>query len=137
MFVMSMTFMDGLLEWRNPGYDVPSGPIVLFANDSKGASSVRRVSVILCGCQNNGLCVVVGSRLENVKFNKDGHFKQLCDCPEFYGGELCEIEMRGCDYHVCPDSNICQPEATEPSGYICTGCADGFLLVDSKCVGKN
>ena len=136
-FAMAMTFMDGWLEWRNPGYSVPSGPIILFANDSKGASSTRRISIVLCGCQNNGTCIKVDDEAENIRFNKNGHFKQLCDCPEFYGGDSCEIEMRGCDYSVCPDSNVCEANATEPSGYICTGCGDGFVIVDSKCVGKD
>ena len=44
--------------------------------------------------------------------------------------------MRGCNYSVCPDSNVCEPDATEPSGYVCTGCQDGFMIVDTKCIGK-
>lgn len=44
--------------------------------------------------------------------------------------------MRGCAYSVCPDSNVCEADATEPSGYVCTGCQDGLMIVDSKCIGK-
>lgn len=132
---MLMTFMDGILEWANPGYDVPSEPIILFANDTKGASSMRRISIVLCGCQNSGSCVEADSDVENIQFDKNGHFKQICDCPDYYGGDSCEIDMRGCDYHVCPDSNVCQPNATEPSGYICTGCGDGYRVMESKCIG--
>lgn len=135
-FTMSMTFMDGTLRWNNPGFNVPSSPIVLFANDSKGASSIRRISVVLCGCQNSGSCVQADRKVENIRFDENGHFKQLCRCPQFYGGDSCEIVMKGCDYSVCPDSNVCEPNATEPSGYVCTGCTDGFVIVDTKCIGK-
>ena len=134
---MAMTFMDGWLHWRDPGYNVPSGPIMLFANDSKGAASTTRISIVLCGCQNGGSCVEVNDRVEDIPFDENGHYKQLCECPEFFGGDSCEVELRGCNYSVCPDSNICQPNASEPSGYICTGCSDGYTKVDSKCIGKN
>lgn len=131
-----MTDMDGILQWNNPGYSVPSGPIMLFANDTKGASSARKISVILCGCQNNGTCVEVNHKTDTIQFNEGGHFKQLCDCPEYYGGDSCEIEMRGCNYSVCPDSSVCEPNATEPSGYVCSTCKEGFVVMDSKCNGK-
>ena len=74
--------------------------------------------------------------MENIRFDENGHFKQLCRCPQFYGGDSCEIEMRGCAYSVCPDSNVCEADATESSGYVCTGCQDGLMIVDSKCIGK-
>lgn len=133
---MSMTFMDGMLWWNRPGLSVPSSPIMLFANDSKGASSTRRVSIVLCGCINGGTCIQADRKVENIRFDENGHFKQLCSCPQFYGGDSCEIEMRGCDYSVCPDSNVCEANAAEPSGYVCTGCQDGFMIVDTKCIGK-
>ena len=128
--------MDSRLQWRNPGYDVPAGPIILFANDTKGASSMRRISIILCGCQNNGTCIEASQDMQNIQFDTNGHYKQICDCPEYFGGDSCEIEMRGCDYHVCPDANVCQPNATEPSGYICTGCGEGYHIMDAKCIGR-
>ena len=91
---------------------------------------------MLCGCINGGICVQADRKVENIRFDENGHFKQLCSCPQFYGGDSCEIEMRGCDYSVCPDSNVCEADAAEPSGYVCTGCQDGFMIVDSKCIGK-
>ena len=135
-FVRSMSGSSGTLTWLNPGYSLPSSPIQLFTNDSKGASSTRRISVILCACDNGGTCLPAG---DNPPLNENGHYKQTCDCLEYFGGSSCEIEMRGCNFSTCPDYAECVENSMIPRGYECFGCDRGYFtlpgLPTSTCVG--
>lgn len=116
------------------GYELPSGNISLYAEDSYGASSTRRISIILCGCANSGTCVQVNTR-EVLELNEHGHLKEVCLCPEHYGGDSCEINLRGCTDNACPDYSECVENSSLPSGYYCSGCAIGYIFQDYKCTG--
>ena len=124
------------LSWSDPGFTLPTGPIQLFANDTKGASSTRRISIILCACDNGGTCI---DAPDSPPYDTNGHYKQLCSCPQFFGGDSCEIEMRGCNYNVCPDYAVCVEDNTVSEGYTCSECSVGYeLLVGmEKCIGKH
>lgn len=90
---------------------------------------------------NNGNCSDV---TDNTQLNAQGHHKQLCDCPLYYGGESCEIVMKGCGFNVCPDYAACEDDSSVDSGYTCSNCSAGYQLMtdidatimDNKCVGK-
>ena len=116
------------------GYELPSGNITLYAEDSNGVSSTRRISIILCACDNNGTCVEVNTN-EILELNEHGHLKEVCLCPEHYGGDSCEINLRGCSDNACPDYSVCIENSTLPSGYYCSGCAMGYIFQDNKCTG--
>lgn len=128
-------FGYGIIVGRYSKYVLPSGEITLYAEDVHGASSVRRISFVLCACDNGGTCVEVYTN-ETIEFNEHGHFKEICLCPEYYGGESCEIDLRGCRNNACPYRSICVDNSSLPSGYYCSGCATGYVFYDNKCIGK-
>ena len=107
----------------------------MYAEDIRGAASLRQISVVLCACANGGTCVQVYAN-ETIEFNEHGHFKEQCLCPEHYGGDSCEIEMRGCRYNICPNNSVCVDDTQQPSGYQCSACAVGYSFHNRKCVGK-
>ena len=116
------------------GYQLPPGNITLYTEDSHGASSIRRISIILCACANGGTCVQVNTR-EVLELNEHGHLKEVCLCPEYYGGDSCEINLRGCSNNSCPDYSECVENSSLPSGYYCSGCTMGYIFQDNKCTG--
>ena len=125
------------LTWASPGYDVPSEEIRIFASDKSGAFTSRRISIVLCGCMNNGNC----SDLANTDlFNAQGHHKLMCLCPLFFGGDSCEIDMRGCGFDVCPDYAVCMNDSSVASGYTCSNCSEGYQVIavgdENKCSGN-
>ena len=124
----------GYIHGSYSGYDLPSENITLYAEDSHGASSARRISVILCACANGGTCVEANT-YETLELNEHGHFKEVCQCPEHFGGDSCEINMRGCSDNSCPDYSLCINNSSLPSGYYCSGCAMGYIFHDDKCIG--
>ena len=140
-----MTFTIGItgstgnlnLVWPSPGYNIPSKEIRIVTTDSNGASASRRISIILCGCMNGGNCA---SLIDDLPFNSNGHHKQLCTCPQFYGGESCEIEMRGCAFNVCPDYAKCVDDNDSDAGNTCSNCTKGYNIItdgdENKCIGK-
>lgn len=125
----------GYIHGTYSGYMLPSGNITLYAEDIHGASSAWRISIVLCACVNGGTCVQVYTN-ETIEFNEHGHFKEACLCPEYYGGESCEIDMRGCSNNVCPNHSVCVNDNRQPSGYRCSGCATGYIIHNNKCIGK-
>ena len=138
---------DVLLEWNlssikgylilsDLGLNVPSRPIIIFSNDTHGASTIHQISIILCGCINNGTCIEVAN-IETATFDDNGHFKKFCNCPEFYGGDSCEIEMKGCNYSACPYFSTCVDNEHMPSGYECSECSTGYTFNNSKCTGNS
>ena len=124
----------GNISGQYLGYDLPSGNVTLYAEDIHGTSSARRISIILCACANGGTCVEVNTN-ETLELNEHGHFKEVCLCPEHYGGESCEIDMRGCSDNSCPEYSVCINNSSLPSGYYCSGCAVGYIFHDNKCTG--
>ena len=126
------------LTWASPGYDVPSEEIRLFAFDKTGDVTSRRISIVLCGCMNNGNCSdVVSTDI----FNAQGHHKLMCICPLFFGGDSCETDMRGCGFDVCPDYAVCMNDSSVASGYTCSNCSEGYEVIgvgdENKCSGKS
>lgn len=93
----------------------------------------------MCACENGGTCLEAG---ESPSLNENGHYKTLCDCPEFYGGVSCETEMRGCNFSMCPDYAQCVENDVLPEGYECIGCDVGYQsislpgLQSSTCIGE-
>ena len=125
----------GYVRGPYSGYNLPPGNITLYAEDIHGASSAQRISVVLCACANGGTCVTVYTN-ETIEFNKHGHFKEVCLCPEHYGGESCEIDMRGCSNNTCPNYSVCVNDNRQASGYHCSGCAVGYMYHNNKCIGN-
>ena len=108
----------------------------MYTEDIYGAASYRRISIVLCACANGGTCVQVYAN-ETIEFNEHGHYKETCLCPEYYGGESCEIEMRGCMFNSCPNTSVCVDDPQQDSGYLCSACAVGYRFYESKCIGKS
>lgn len=128
------------LLWSSPGYRLPSGEIRIVAVDKNNAITSRRISIILCACMNNGNC---SAATDSTLLNAQGHHKLLCDCPLYYGGDSCQIEMRGCGFNVCPDYANCENDSSVDSGYTCSNCSVGYEVMaisatdmENKCVGK-
>ena len=127
------------LTWPNPGYSLPSEEIRIVAIDKNDASTSRRISIVLCGCMSNGNC---SELIDTTLFNVQGHHKLLCNCPLFFGGDSCEIDMKGCGFDVCPDYAVCMNDSTVDSGYTCSNCSEGYEIIadpnlsENKCSGK-
>ena len=120
------------LIWDNPGNDLPSSAIQILVNDSMGAVTLRNISVILCACENNGTCINATSP----QYNSHGHYRQPCDCPESFSGDLCEIDDRNCSDTSCPESAMCVVNTSVAAGFTCSQCQDGYELADDgKCTG--
>ena len=74
--------------------------------------------------------------MSQAKFDENNYYKWPCNCSEFFGGNSCEIDMRGCgEFSACPDPAMCRNDSTLPSGYACDQCMDGFELSNTKCIG--
>lgn len=120
------------LVWTNPGSELPAYAIQVFANDSQGASIVRNISVILCACANNGMCI----NSTAPQYNSNGHNILPCLCPDFFSGDLCDVDTRGCSDTACPEFSVCMDNDSVPEGYTCTDCEEGYYLDDDgKCSG--
>ena len=121
-----------MLVWDSPGSELPQTAIQILANDSMGAVTIRDISIILCAC-NNGTCINTTTPL----FNANGHYRQECECPEFFTGDLCEIDDRRCTDASCPVTSLCVVNSSVPAGFTCSDCQDGYeLAYDEKCTGK-
>jgi hypothetical protein len=124
--------LTGSLVWNSPGSELPSSAIQILANDSIGAVTVRNISVILCACDNNSTCITTSPQ-----YNSHGHYLQECSCPEFFSGDLCEIDERGCSETSCPEFTLCEANSSVPAGFTCSACQEGYEIADDgKCEGK-
>ena len=127
---------DGLiawLVWASPGSELPSTAVQILVNDSLGAVTVRNVSVVLCACENNGTCI----NATMPQYNSNGHYRQGCDCPDYFSGDLCETDERSCSDTSCPEYSVCEVNSSVPAGFTCSSCHDGYELDDDgKCIGK-
>ena len=135
---MTMNGNTLVVMWSSPNITLPTSSLVLFANDSNGAPSIRSISIVLCACANGGSCIINEDNLGSAEFNHNNHYKWPCDCPEFFGGDSCEVDMKGCgEFSVCPDYSVCANNSMVPSGYTCNNCSEGYELVESggKCTG--
>ena len=125
------------VTWTLPGIDLPEHALQLFASDVNGGVTIRTISVILCACMDEGTCLRDDSIIAQLKMDSNNHYKWPCNCSDFYGGESCEIDRRGCGiYSTCPDPTMCRNDPIMPSGYACDQCSTGYELVDGKCLGK-
>ena len=100
---------------------------------------MRRVSIILCGCANNGSCMMSTSDISTLEVNQNGHYQWPCECSIFFGGDACEVDLRGCgDFNPCPDYSVCVNDSTVESGYVCDQCNTGFEVsgIGEKCTGR-
>ena len=123
------------LTWTNPGTELPSSAIQIFANDSLGATTLRNVSVILCACANNATCI---DNTFQQPQNGFGHQLLVCECPDFVEGDLCEEDKRACLNHSCSNDTVCAVNSSAPDGYTCTECQEGYFVDDSgKCSGMS
>ena len=121
------------LIWDSPSSELPLAAIQILANDSTGAVVVRNISVVLCACENEGTC----SNATTPQFNSDGHYRQECECPAYFSGDLCETDEQGCSETSCPESSMCVVNASVPAGFTCSNCQEGYELgEDGKCIGK-
>lgn len=128
------------MSWSSPGLSLPTQPLQLFSNDTEGGITLRSISVVLCSCANNGSCLRNNSNLELAEFDRNNHYKWQCSCMVFFGGDSCEVDMRGCgDFSVCPETTVCRNESSKTSGYICDDCMPGFQMIQTgeKCIGKS
>jgi len=124
--------------WTPMGVNLPSSPLEIFASDNKGGVTTRIVSLVLCACINGGSCLESGSDLGQLNFNSHRQYKLECTCPEFFGGESCEVDMRGCgQFSDCPETSVCTNDSSVPSGYVCGQCIPGYEIVEvgEKCTG--
>ena len=124
--------------WSPPaGVELPSERLTLVATDTRGASTAVDISVILCGCLSGGECVPVADP-GSLQYNANGHFKQECDCPDFFAGESCETDQRGCGFAECPAYAQCEDAPSLPAGYTCSNCSAGYSNLNTslnKCTG--
>ena len=128
------------VTWNPVGVNLPNSPLEIFASDSKGGVTTRIVSVVLCACINSGSCLMPGGDLGRLNFNSNRQYKWECTCPDFFGGDSCEVDMRGCgEFSDCPETSVCTNDSSVPSGYVCGQCMVGYEIVEvgGKCTGKN
>lgn len=125
------------VTWMNPVAPFPSSSLRLFANDSNGAPVIMSISVVLCQC-NDGNCSIETSTLETAEFNQDNYYQWPCECQDFFSGDSCEVDERGCGpFSVCPDYSVCMNDTSQDSGYVCAQCREGFnISMGEKCMGK-
>ena len=132
---LEWTAGDGsaLLVWDTPDSELPETAVRILANDSMGAATLHRVSIVLCACVNNGTCNNDSMPL----FDTNGHFLQECMCGELFSGELCENDERGCSDDSCPEFSVCVEDNSVDVGFNCSSCQEGYELGDDgKCTGK-
>ena len=123
------------LVWTPGDIELPPAAIQLFANDTNGTSTARNVSIILCACINNGTCMNLTD--VTLQYNSNRHYKLPCICEEFFDGDSCETDMRGCGSDPCPDYAVCEENDTVAVGYVCVECLEGYFLdAEDKCAGK-
>ena len=125
---------DGMavLVWDNPGSELPQTAIQILANDSLGAVTVRSISFILCAC-GNGDCI---NTTTTHLYDSNGHYRQECQCDEFFSGDLCEVDDRRCTNASCPESSLCVQNSSVAAGFTCSDCQEGYELADDgKCYG--
>ena len=52
-----------------------------------------------------------------------------------YDGELCQNDADGCEAISCLEGQACMDLPAPMAGAVCA-CPVGYLVIDSKCVGK-
>lgn len=126
------------VSWLTLTTPFPTSPLQLFANDSMGEITARNVSVVLCQC-NDGNCTMDMSTLDSVPFDSNRYYQWPCACPEFFGGDSCEVDQRGCGlFDDCPSYSVCMNDTDVDIGYVCQDCLSGFEISQDgrKCVGE-
>lgn len=148
MLVLKFQAVDGFsctrrgdaltVTWSDFTTPFPSSPLQLYANDSTGALTARNVSVVLCEC-NDGNCTMDMSTLDTAEFDHNRYYQWPCECPEFFSGDSCEVDERGCgDFSVCPAYSVCVNDRNQANGYMCQDCSDGYEVSSDgmRCIGK-
>ena len=124
-----------LVRWMNLTTPFPDTSLRIFANDSNGASAVRKVTMVLCQC-NSGSCVMENADL--FAFDENGYYQRPCLCPPFFGGDSCEVDERGCgEFSLCIGA-VCNNDSRQESGYVCGDCLPGYDQdrPGEKCTGE-
>ena len=125
--------------------------VTIIAIAERNVSSMFVPRVQLCGCINGGNCTEAGV------LNLEPPFVVLnCDCPAgiysynilcvlyslnhaipyvAYDGELCQNDADGCATISCLEGQLCMDLPAPMAGAVCA-CPDGYLVIDSKCIGK-
>ena len=75
-----------------------------------------------------------------LEFDSNQYYQWPCECPDFFSGDSCEFNERGCDQasDPCPPTSVCVNNASVPIGYVCAECQEGYSLTGTamKCMGK-
>ena len=77
--------------------------------------------MVLCGCRNEGVCVVPSASESDV-INQADLPRFTCDCPPRFTGTLCEVSTDGCVSNPCVNGNCVEVNAE----FSCQ-CHEGFI----------
>ena len=127
------------VSWLTLTTPFPSSPLQLYANDSTGAVTARNVSVVLCQCNNGGNCTM-DETLDTVLFDSNLYYQWPCVCPEFFSGDSCDVDERGCGlFDACPPYSVCMNDSSVDVGYVCQDCSAGYEISQDggKCMGES
>ena len=90
-------------------------------NHGVNLSVFKQVRVVLCGCRNEGVCVVPSASESDV-INQADLPRFTCDCPPRFTGTLCEVSTDGCVSNPCVNGNCVEVNAE----FSCQ-CHEGFI----------
>ncbi|XP_033628836.1 von Willebrand factor D and EGF domain-containing protein-like [Asterias rubens] len=112
---------DGTFKWSATTEGDYSFAVVLTDECGSSSLSILQVRVVLCGCRNEGVCVVPSASESDV-INQADLPRFTCDCPPRFTGTLCEVSTDGCVSNPCVNGNCVEVNAE----FSCQ-CHEGFI----------
>ncbi|XP_033100756.1 G surface protein, allelic form 156-like [Anneissia japonica] len=125
---------DGYFFWT-PG-STDQVLLTLVAMDNKGAATAFPLEVIICECQNGGVCdfnaLVDGSDLLNNRFAVSE-----CNCPAAWTGTDCSDDYNACLDEPCYTGVACFDQMAPLANVTCGSCPSGLIGNGFKCYDYN
>uniref|UniRef100_A0A8C4RBG3 Mucin-like protein n=1 Tax=Eptatretus burgeri TaxID=7764 RepID=A0A8C4RBG3_EPTBU len=121
---------SGKLTW-NPTSLEPVFAIVLANNGN--ATSQLALTLIVCGCKNNGTCDY--DKRSSVEVGESNSFFLVasCDCTQGYTGLDCSKDLNPCENNPCFPGVNCIDIPAPSLDFKCGSCPDGLSGNGSKC----
>ncbi|XP_041471621.1 mucin-4-like [Lytechinus variegatus] len=127
---------DGIFTWIPPNLNATS--IEIIAADDRNAQTSIAYKVLICQCQNNGVCDFA-DQAEGQDLNANGFAVVTCNCTDGWSGDHCDV-----DFDACEGSGPCYPgvicEDLPPSDdeeYNCGPCPPHLSGNGSNCFDFN
>ncbi|XP_041472517.1 uncharacterized protein LOC121421785 [Lytechinus variegatus] len=127
---------DGIFTWTPTDLNVSS--IEIIAMDNRGAETSLSYKVLICQCENNGVCDFE-SQAEGQDLNANGFAVVTCNCTDGWSGDHCDVDYDACEGSgPCYEGVICydEPPSSEEE-YRCGPCPPQLTGNGSNCFDFN